>query len=353
MAVLLSAVPTDGNAQAARAWLVGWLETRKPSNLGAALATQRASGNLGLTTHLLFANRSPAGWPSADVHTPASNAAQLKYMETGHSRFRASELPSEPRQPACRATARLQRHYRDVAVRRVPHPQNDAVLQGVGKAVFAQRQNKTIHDPTRFTPSNWDARLQRVIRQRLEQTHPGPGCSTCPPCVPSDSAGRGHASCWRGLIMTAATCAGHPASGWCLCACADPCGVVRASLLPPWQYQTARRQHLAWQAAENIAELFRPGTIFAAAKHLPEILGAYAQWHFTALTPAQGQHPGIHALARIGRSLAGKARPWPDCARLCGQSLRRSRSRAVEGWRPGISRTVFRPHRPSWCWRPP
>ncbi|WP_321143505.1 acyl-CoA dehydrogenase family protein [Pseudomonas extremaustralis] len=36
----------------------------------------------------------------------------------------------------------LQRHYRDVLCSRVHTPQNDAILQGVGKAVFAQRQKE-------------------------------------------------------------------------------------------------------------------------------------------------------------------------------------------------------------------
>ncbi|QQX61877.1 acyl-CoA dehydrogenase family protein [Pseudomonas chlororaphis] len=141
MAVLLSAV-YDGIAQAARDWLVGWLETRKPSNLGAALATlPRFQETVGHIDTLLFANRSLLD-SAAEGHTPASNAAQLKYLVTGNA-IRAVELAIEASgNPGLSRHSPLQRHYRDVLCGRVHTPQNDAVLQGVGKAVFAQRQNK-------------------------------------------------------------------------------------------------------------------------------------------------------------------------------------------------------------------
>ncbi|AZD86172.1 Acyl-CoA dehydrogenase [Pseudomonas chlororaphis subsp. aureofaciens] len=141
MAVLLSAV-YDGIAQAARDWLVGWLETRKPSNLGAALATlPRFQETVGHIDTLLFANRSLLD-AAAEGHTPASNAAQLKYLVTGNA-IRAVELAIEASgNPGLSRHSPLQRHYRDVLCGRVHTPQNDAVLQGVGKTVFAQRQNK-------------------------------------------------------------------------------------------------------------------------------------------------------------------------------------------------------------------
>lgn len=141
MAVLLSAV-YDGIAQAARDWLVGWLETRKPSNLGAALATlPRFQETVGHIDTLLFANRSLLD-AAAEGHTPASNAAQLKYLVTGNA-IRTVELAIEASgNPGLSRHSPLQRHYRDVLCGRVHTPQNDAVLQGVGKAVFAQRQNK-------------------------------------------------------------------------------------------------------------------------------------------------------------------------------------------------------------------
>ncbi|EJM62065.1 acyl-CoA dehydrogenase family protein [Pseudomonas sp. GM48] len=139
MSVLLSSV-YDGVAQAARDWLVQWLETRAPSNLGAALSTlPRFQETVGHIDTLLFANRSLLD-AAAEGHTPASNAAQLKYLVTGNA-IRAVELAIEASgNPGLSRNHPLQRHYRDVLCSRVHTPQNDAILQGVGKTVFARRQ---------------------------------------------------------------------------------------------------------------------------------------------------------------------------------------------------------------------
>lgn len=141
MSVLLSSV-YDGVAQAARDWLVSWLEQRKPSNLGAALSTlPRFQETVGHIDTLLFANRSLLD-AAAEGRTPANNAAQLKFLVTGNA-IRAVELAIEASgNPGLSRHNPLQRHYRDVLCSRVHTPQNDAVLQGVGKAVFAQRQPK-------------------------------------------------------------------------------------------------------------------------------------------------------------------------------------------------------------------
>jgi alkylation response protein AidB-like acyl-CoA dehydrogenase len=127
MSVLLSSV-YDAVAQAARDWLVNWLQTRQPSNLGAALATlPRFQETVGHIDTLLFANRSLLD-AAAEGHTPAGNAAQLAIEASGN--------------PGLSRHSPLQRHYRDVLCSRVHTPQNDAVLQGVGKAAFAQRQKE-------------------------------------------------------------------------------------------------------------------------------------------------------------------------------------------------------------------
>jgi alkylation response protein AidB-like acyl-CoA dehydrogenase len=143
MSVLLSAV-YDGVAQAARDWFVEWLEQRKPSNLGAALSTlPRFQETLGHIDTLLFANRSLLD-AAAEGRTPAAHAAQLKYLVTGNA-IRAVELAIEASgNPGLSRHNPLQRHYRDVLCSRIHTPQNDAVLQGVGKAVFAQRQQKEL-----------------------------------------------------------------------------------------------------------------------------------------------------------------------------------------------------------------
>ncbi|NWA45531.1 acyl-CoA/acyl-ACP dehydrogenase [Pseudomonas reactans] len=141
MSVLLSSV-YDAVAQAARDWLVNWLEERAPSNLGAALSTlPRFQETVGHIDTLLFANRSLLD-AAAEGHTPAANAAQLKYLVT-HNAIRAVELAIEASgNPGLSRHSPLQRHYRDVLCSRVHTPQNDSVLQGVGKAVFAQRQKE-------------------------------------------------------------------------------------------------------------------------------------------------------------------------------------------------------------------
>lgn len=143
MSVLLSAV-YDGVAQAARDWFVDWLEQRKPSNLGAALATlPRFQETVGHIDTLLFANRSLLD-AAAEGRTPAAHAAQLKYLVTGNA-IRAVELAIEASgNPGLSRHSPLQRHYRDVLCSRVHTPQNDAVLQGVGKAAFAQRHKKDL-----------------------------------------------------------------------------------------------------------------------------------------------------------------------------------------------------------------
>ena len=61
---------------------------------------------------------------------------------TGNA-IRAVELAIEASgNPGLSRHSPLQRHYRDVLCSRVPTPQNDAVLQGIGKAVFVQRQKE-------------------------------------------------------------------------------------------------------------------------------------------------------------------------------------------------------------------
>lgn len=139
MSVLLSSV-YDAVAQAARDWLAHWLEERQPSNLGAALSTlPRFQETVGHIDTLLFANRSLLD-AAAHGRTPVANAAQLKYLVTGNA-IRAVELAIEASgNPGLSRHSPLQRHYRDVLCSRVHTPQNDAVLQGVGRAVFAQRQ---------------------------------------------------------------------------------------------------------------------------------------------------------------------------------------------------------------------
>lgn len=139
MSVLLSSV-YDGIAQSARNWLVQWLEERAPSNLGASLSTlPRFQEVVGHIDTLLFANRTLLD-SAAQGLTPATHAAQIKYLVTANA-IRAVELAIEAAgNPGLSRKNPLQRHYRNVVCGRVHTPQNDVVLLNVGKAAFAQRQ---------------------------------------------------------------------------------------------------------------------------------------------------------------------------------------------------------------------
>ena len=138
MSVLLSSV-YDGIAQSARDWLVGFLEQRTPSNLGASLSTlPRFQEVLGHIDTLLFANRTLLESATHGL-TSAGHASQIKYLVTSNA-IRAVELAIEATgNPGLSRSNPLQRHYRNVVCGRVHTPQNDVVLQGVGKAVFAGR----------------------------------------------------------------------------------------------------------------------------------------------------------------------------------------------------------------------
>jgi alkylation response protein AidB-like acyl-CoA dehydrogenase len=141
MSVLLSSV-YDAIAQSARDWLVEWLEQRTPSNLGAALSTlPRFQETVGHIDTLLFANRNLLESAALGQVAP-THAAQIKYLVTGNA-IRAVELAIEASgNPGLSRQNPLQRHYRNVLCGRVHTPQNDAVLTGVGKAAFLQRQPK-------------------------------------------------------------------------------------------------------------------------------------------------------------------------------------------------------------------
>lgn len=138
MSVLLSSV-YDGIAHSARDWLVQFLETRTPSNLGASLSTlPRFQEAVGHIDTLLFGNRTLIESATHGL-TPASHAAQIKYLVTSNA-IRAVELAIEATgNPGLSRSNPLQRHYRNVLCGRVHTPQNDVVLQGVGKAAFTAR----------------------------------------------------------------------------------------------------------------------------------------------------------------------------------------------------------------------
>ncbi|WP_264313251.1 acyl-CoA dehydrogenase family protein [Pseudomonas putida] len=137
MSVLLPAL-YDGVAQAARDWLVAFLNSRAPSNLGAPLASlPRFQEVVGRIDTLLFANRSLLDSAVAG-HIDPRHAGQIKHLVSRNA-IQAVELAIEAAgNPGLSRRNPLERHYRDVLCSRIHTPQDDAVLGQVGRAALAQ-----------------------------------------------------------------------------------------------------------------------------------------------------------------------------------------------------------------------
>ncbi|WP_312152331.1 acyl-CoA dehydrogenase family protein [Pseudomonas sp.] len=137
MSVLLPAL-YDGVAQAARDWLVQFLQSRTPSNLGAPLASlARFQEVLGRIDTLLFANRTLLDSAAAE-RVDARQAGQIKHLVSSNA-ISAVELAIEAAgNPGLSRRNPLQRHYRDVLCSRIHTPQDDVVLGQVGRAALAQ-----------------------------------------------------------------------------------------------------------------------------------------------------------------------------------------------------------------------
>ncbi|MFK3940206.1 acyl-CoA dehydrogenase family protein [Pseudomonas monteilii] len=136
MSVLLPAI-YDAVAQAARDWLVGFLEQRKPSNLGAPLSSlQRFQEIVGRIDTLLFANRTLLDSAAAGK-VQAQHAGQVKQLVSSNA-IRAVELAIEAAgNPGLSRKHPLERHFRDVLCSRIHTPQDDVAFSTVGRAAFA------------------------------------------------------------------------------------------------------------------------------------------------------------------------------------------------------------------------
>ncbi len=132
----------DGVARAARDWLISYLHARKPSNLGASLATlprfQEAVGGidtlLGVSRVLI---NSLAERADRDLPSIASTEANLvKYTATNNAIDAVAKALELVGNPGLSRTHPLERHYRDVLCSRVHTPQNDMILQTAGRAAL-------------------------------------------------------------------------------------------------------------------------------------------------------------------------------------------------------------------------
>lgn len=133
----------DGVAQAARNWLVRYLNERTPSNLGAPLATlPRFQEKLGEIAALLQVNRTLIETAAirAEGGNPPSMAAanNIKYVATGNA-IRAVEIGLElTGNPGLSRKNPLERHYRDVLCSRIHSPQNDTILTAAGREALGR-----------------------------------------------------------------------------------------------------------------------------------------------------------------------------------------------------------------------
>lgn len=140
MVVLLGTL-YDAVARAARDWLLGFLNHRAPSGLGAPLASlPRVQETVGEIEALLRTNRVLLDQAAAQVdagHAPsAADSGLLKYTVTTQA-IRAVELAlqSSGNHGLTRHNP-LERHYRDVLCSRIHTPQNDAILVAAGKGAL-------------------------------------------------------------------------------------------------------------------------------------------------------------------------------------------------------------------------
>lgn len=128
----------DGIAQAARDWLVGFLNTRTPSNLGAALSTlPRFQEAVGEIEALLFTNRvlldhAAVAADCADA-AEAVNSEVIKHVVTRNAIDVVAKALELTGNHGLSRSNPLERHHRDVLCSRVHSPHTDVILTSAGK----------------------------------------------------------------------------------------------------------------------------------------------------------------------------------------------------------------------------
>jgi alkylation response protein AidB-like acyl-CoA dehydrogenase len=136
-AVLLSAL-YDAIARSAHAWLLTFLQTRVPSNLGAPLASlPRFQEAVGRIEALLWENAVLLDCATAAVDSnvprPPTESNLLKYVVTNNAiKAVESALELTGNHGLSRHNP-LERHYRDVLCSRIHTPQNDFILTAAGR----------------------------------------------------------------------------------------------------------------------------------------------------------------------------------------------------------------------------
>jgi alkylation response protein AidB-like acyl-CoA dehydrogenase len=136
-AVFIAAI-YDGVARAARDWLVGFLKSRVPSNLGASLATLPRSQDVvgGIETRLAVNARlidSFAADYDNGVLLSASESNIVKLTVTNNAVAIVEDALSLTGNHGLTRANPLERHYRDVLCGRVHTPQDDATRVNAGR----------------------------------------------------------------------------------------------------------------------------------------------------------------------------------------------------------------------------
>lgn len=131
----------DGIARAARDWLVGFLQTRRPANLGASLATlPRMHQAVGEIDGLLSANarliRSAARDADEGQSPSADESALLKSTVTGNAIAAVEAAVRLAGNPGLSRDNALERHYRDVLCARIHTPQDDMAWAAAGRTAL-------------------------------------------------------------------------------------------------------------------------------------------------------------------------------------------------------------------------
>jgi alkylation response protein AidB-like acyl-CoA dehydrogenase len=131
----------DGIARAARTWLVEFLKTRKPANLGASLATlPRVQEVVGEIEVRLSVNARLIDSIASDqdngrlVSTAEAHAVKLTVTNNAVAVVEAA-LSLAGNHGLSRANP-LERHYRDVLCGRVHTPQDDSIKTAAGRAAL-------------------------------------------------------------------------------------------------------------------------------------------------------------------------------------------------------------------------
>lgn len=130
-----------GIADAARDWLIGFLHTRTPANLGKPLAQlERMQSAVGEIEGLIGASAAlieDAAARRDDTTRPsAAPPAMVKHLVTENAIAAVQKAVALVGNPALSRANPLERHLRNVLCGRVHSPQGDSVLQAAGLAAL-------------------------------------------------------------------------------------------------------------------------------------------------------------------------------------------------------------------------